>query len=84
MKERKSYVGTLNGVNGVWCDRCPEGLEVKETITFYTPDEGKMFVKDGKTFDSVVIKDNVKIEDYIEIEIPKEEEPTTEGDENGD
>ena len=74
MKERKSYIGTLNGVNGVWCDQCPEGLEVKEVITFYTPDEGKVFSKDGKLFDSVIIKDGVDISEYAETEAPKQEE----------
>lgn len=77
MKERKSYVGTLNGVNGVWCDQKPEGLEVKQEITYYTPDEGKVFVdKDGNLVDSVVIKDDVKIEDYTEIkDVRNQEEP---------
>lgn len=73
MKERKSYIGTLNGVNGVWCDRCPEGVEVTQEITFYTPDEGKVFTKDGELFENVVIKDDVKIEDYAEIVRPVEE-----------
>lgn len=74
MKKRKSYIGTLKDVNGIWCDKKPKGLEVKEEIVFYTADEGKIFTKDGKLFDSVVIKDGVNIEDYIEIEQPKEEE----------
>ena len=68
MKERKSYMGTLNGINGIWCDQKPEGLEVFKEITFYTPDEGKVFVKDGEFYDSVVIQDDVKIEDYEEVE----------------
>lgn len=67
MKERHSYIGTLNGINGVWCDKKPEGLDLKETVTFYTPDEGMVFTKDGELFDSVVIKDDIKIEDYVEI-----------------
>ena len=68
MKERKSYMGTLNGINGIWCDQKPEGLEVSKEITFYTPDEGKVFVKDGEFYDSVVIQDDVRIEDYEEVE----------------
>ena len=74
MKERKSYIGTLNGINGVWCDQKPEGLDVKEIVTFYTPDEGKVFTKDGELIDSVVIKDGNKIEDYIEIIDPRPSE----------
>lgn len=76
MKERKSYVGTLNGVNGIWCDKKPKGLKLKETIVFYAPDEGMIFTKDGELFDSIVIKDDVKIEDYVEIKDPRPaEEP---------
>lgn len=68
MKERKSYIGTLNGVNGIWCDQCPEGIELKETITFYSADEGKVFAdKEGNLLDTVVIKDGVNIEDFVEI-----------------
>ena len=71
MIERKSYVGKLNGVSGVWCDRKPEGLEVENEITFYSPDEGKVFVdKEGNMHHSVVIKDDVDIEDFIEIVEP--------------
>ena len=78
MKERKSYIGKLNGISGVWCDQKPEGLEIEKEITFYSPDEGKVFTKDGEIFTSVVIKDGVKIEDYVEINEPKQEEPVIE------
>ena len=74
MIKRHSYIGTLNGVSGIWCDQKPEGLEVEKETTFYTPDEGKVFTKDGELFDSVVIKDDVKIEDYIEIIDPRQKE----------
>lgn len=74
MKERHSYIGTLNDVSGVWCDKKPKGLKVTEEITFYSADEGKVFTKDGELFDSVVIKDGVKIEDYIEIIDPRNQE----------
>lgn len=74
MKERKSYVGTLNGVNGVWCDKKPKGLKLKETIIFYTADEGMVFTKDGELFNSVVIKEGVNIKDYVEIKDPRKEE----------
>lgn len=73
VKERKSYIGTLNGVNGIWCDKKPKGLKVKEEITFYTPEEGKTFLKDGEYFSSVVIKEGVDIADYEEVDEPVEE-----------
>lgn len=68
MKEHKAYLGKLNGVSGVWCDKKPKGLEVAQENTFCTPDEGMVFTKDGELFDTVFIRDaSVKIEDYIEI-----------------
>lgn len=74
MIERKSYVGTLNGVPGVWCDQKPEGLEVIKENTFYSADEGKVFVdKEGNMLDSVVITEGVDIKDFVEIIKPKEE-----------
>lgn len=83
MKERKSYIGKLDGVSGVWCDKKPKGLKVDKTITFYSADEGKVFAdKEGNLIESVIIKDSVKIEDYIEIKDPrlaeKPEEPEAE------
>ena len=30
MEIKISYVGTLNGVSGIWCGFCPEGVEVTE------------------------------------------------------
>lgn len=75
MKERKSYIGTLNGVNGVWCDKKPKGIELKDTITFYSADEGKVFAdKEGNLVDTVVIKDGVNIEDFVEIVDPRNKE----------
>lgn len=74
MKERKSYVGTLNGVSGVWCDQKPEGLEVIKENTFYSADEGKVFVdKEGNMLDSVILKEGETIDEYNEIVKPKEE-----------
>lgn len=78
MKERHSYIGTLNGVNGVWCDQKPEGVIVEKEITFYTPDEGNVFEKDGELFDSVVIEDGVDIKDYSEVKDERAEEPAPE------
>lgn len=75
MKKRQSYIGTLNGVNGIWCDQKPEGIELKETITFYSADEGKVFAdKEGNLLDTVVIKDGVNIEDFVEIVDPRKQE----------
>lgn len=73
MKERKSYKGLLNGVFGIWTDTKPEGIELQEEITFYVPDEGKVFKKGDELFDTVILQNGEKIEDYEEIDEPKEE-----------
>lgn len=80
MIERHSYIGKLNGVNGIWCDQKPEGIELEKEITFYSPDEGKVFVdKEGNLVDCVVIQDGIDIADYTEIkDIRQEKEQTNE------
>lgn len=81
MKERKTYIGKVNGVAGIFCDIKPENIELEKEITFYSPDEGKVFVdKEGNMVDSVVITDGVDIKDYVEIKQPKEE--TNDSEEN--
>lgn len=78
MKERKSYIGTLKGVKGIWCDKKPRGLEVEKEVVFYVPDEDKVFVdKEGNMLDSVVIQEGIDIKDYVEIKKPKAEENET-------
>lgn len=75
MIEKKSYIGTLKGIKGVWCDKKPRGLEVEKINTFYVADEGKVFVdKEGNMIDCVVITDGVDIKDFVEIVKPKTEE----------
>ena len=74
MIERKTYKGTLNGFFGIFVDNKPDGLELTEEITWYQPDEGKIFVKDGETFDCVIVDQNTKLEDYVEIIAPTQEQ----------
>ena len=74
MKERKFYKGKLDGKAGVWCDKCPKGLKDKVESVFYSADEGKVLVKDGKMVTSVVLKEGEKITDWQEVEAPKEED----------
>ena len=82
MKERTTYIGTLKGVKGIWCDKKPRGLEVDKTITWYSADEGKVFTKDGELFDTVNLKEGESINDYIEIKDPRpSEEPKEENNE---
>lgn len=72
MKERHSYIGQLNGIHGIWCDSCPEGVEVSKEVIFYSPDEGKIFKKGEEYYDSVVIEDGVDIADYEEVDAPEQ------------
>ena len=81
MKERQSFIGkTKEGFTAIWTDKHPKGATIENTITFYTPDDGKVFVdKEGNMVDSVVIQDGINIADYVEIIKPKtEEEPAQE------
>lgn len=74
MKTTITYKGVLNGVHGVWCGECPDGVEVEKEITVYRPDDGKVFEKNGEIFDAVVLKPREKIESYKEIDSPKVKE----------
>lgn len=78
MKERHSYVGILNGVNGVWCDKKPEGLEVIKENIFFVPDEGKIFKKGEEYTDCVIVTDGFDINDFVEIKDPRIQEQTEE------
>ena len=80
MKEHKSYLGKLDGISGVWCDKKPKGLKVAQENVFYTPDEGKVFTKDGELFDSVFVRDeSVKIEEFLEIKDPRPQPEASQG-----
>lgn len=81
MIERKSYIGkTSDGVSAIWTDQHPEDATIEKTITFFNPDEGKVFVdKEGNMLDSVVITDGVDIAQFVEIQDPRnQEEPKEE------
>lgn len=78
MKTRKSYVGTLNGVSGIWCDKKPKGIDLEKTIEWYSADEGMVFTKDGELFDSVILKEGETIDQYIEIKDPRNQEQAEE------
>ena len=82
MKERKSYKGTLNGNFCICTDKKPKGLKDVEETTFYQADEGKVFVdKHGNEYDCVFLKNGLTIDDYQEIDKPKEEKDEQRNDE---
>ena len=72
MQMRKSYIGTRNGIAGIWCDFCPEDVEVKEVITYYQPDEGKIF-QHKITLETTNFVDESEIDQYEEVDLPQEE-----------
>lgn len=68
MEIKTTYKGYINGVYGIYCGFKPDGLDVKEEITVYYPDEGKVFTKDGEEYSAVVLQEGETIEDYEETE----------------
>lgn len=72
MQKHISYIGKLNGVYGVWCDKKPEGIELEKELIFYTPEEGKIFQKGDELFTTVILKEGESIEDYTEIDEPEQ------------
>lgn len=76
MRIVKTYVGTLDGVSGMWCGFKPDGAEITEVRDVLFPDDGQELEKDGETFSAVWLKDGDTKFNYKEIEIK-------EGDDNG-
>ena len=66
MQIKTTYKGYKNGIYGVYCGFKPEGLIVDEEVPVYYPDEGKIFVKDGKGYSFVVLQEGETINDYVE------------------
>lgn len=62
-----TYIGILDGIHGIWCGFLPEGVIVEKEINVYYPDEGKVLVKNGELFDSVILQESESIEEYTEI-----------------
>lgn len=68
MQTTITYKGILNGVYGIFCGFKPEGLEVIEEVTVYKPDNGKVFKKDDKEYTAIILKEDINIADYEEVE----------------
>ena len=67
-----TYVGTLNGVSGMWCGFKPEGAKIEEERDVLFPDDGQLLEKDGETFSAVWLKDEDTRFNYKEVEINDE------------
>lgn len=68
MQIKITYIGTLNGVTGIWCGFLPEGAKIKERKYVLYPKDGyKLQDKEGKLYDSVLLDGEVSEEDFIEV-----------------
>lgn len=83
MKIKITYVGTLNGIGGIWCGFKPEGVIVSEERQVLYPEEGSLLKRDNETFECVWLKDNDTQENYTEVPRPEEPEELTPKDLNG-
>lgn len=69
MQVKVTFVGTLNGIHGIWCGFRPEGAKIKEARPILYPEEGYLLEKDGETYSSVWLKDGDEEENYTEVKI---------------
>lgn len=69
MRTIKTYVGTLNGVSGMWCGFKPDGAEITEVRDILLPDDGQELEKDGVRMSSAWLKDGDTRFNYKEVEI---------------
>lgn len=69
MRTIKTYVGTLNGVSGMWCGFKPDGAEITEVRDILLPDDGQELEKDGVRMSSAWLKDGDTRFNYKEVEV---------------
>lgn len=74
MEVRTTYIGTLNGVHGVWCGFKPDGAVITKEIPILYPDPEKKLRKKGEEelLDFVVLKEDDTQDNYEEVEEPKD------------
>jgi len=70
MITRTTYIGTLNGVHGIWCGFKPNGAIITKEIPIIYPDQDKKLRKKGEEelLDFVILNEDNKEEDYEEVE----------------
>lgn len=66
---KTTYIGTLDGINGIWCGFCPEGVEIEEERQVLYPAEGNSLrrIATLEVFSAVWLKDGDVQENYEEI-----------------
>lgn len=72
MRTIKTYVGTLNGVSGMWCGFKPDDAEITEVRDILLPDDGQELEKDGVRMSSAWLKDGDTRFNYKEVELGAE------------
>lgn len=74
MEIRITYIGTLNGVHGVWCGFNPAGAIITKEVPILYPNENKKLRKKGEEelIDFVILDDDVQ-ENYEEVDIENDE-----------
>lgn len=67
---KTTYIGTLDGVAGIWCGFKPEGAIITEERDVLYPEEGYELerISDGERFSAIWLKDGNVKENYIEVE----------------
>lgn len=70
MQIRITYVGTLNGIKGMWCGFKPEGAIIEEERPVLYADKGYILerISDSERMYAVWLKDGDVQENYIETE----------------
>lgn len=76
MEIRKTYIGKIDGKGAICCGHKPENLEVETELPILYPSENMLLKRksDGEVFDSVALTNGDSMENYEEVEAPKEEE----------
>jgi len=67
---KTTYIGTLNGVHGIWCGFKPDGAIITKEIPILYPEVEKKLRKKGdeELLDFVILNEDNKEEDYEEVE----------------
>lgn len=69
MQIKTTYIGKLNGINGIWCDFKPEKAIIKEeyNILYPSPNKKLQNKQTKEIFSSVLLTDDDFKENYTEI-----------------
>ena len=71
MQIKITYVGTLNGINGIWCGFKPEGAIITEERPVLYAEAGYTLIRksdEEKIGNSVWLRDGDTQDNYYEIE----------------